>query len=517
MDGSKELTVDNDIILEFKNVTKKFPGVVALNDVSFKIRRGEIHGICGENGAGKSTLMKILSGVYPHDTYDGSVIFNGEELLLGESAIQEAGNKGIAIVYQELTLVPTMSVGENVFLGREPVERGSINWNKLYANTREILEKYQLDVPPHVIVKTLGVGKMQMVEIAKALSEKALVLILDEPTSALSEAEIDKLMDILRILKSNGITCIYITHKLEELFRITDKVTVMRDGKEIVTEETKNLTQEKLVKYMVGREMKERFPKASRTPGNVIFKVEDLQALDPNEATRKVLNGVSFDVRKGEILGIAGLKGAGRTELVMTLFGEYGKIINGKILLNDLEIKPGSAREAINAGLSLVPEDRKRMGLVLIQSILKNISLPNLDQFSSFFRIDADAELQASMQQSKNLTIKTPSLEVAVETLSGGNQQKVVISKWLMSKPLVLIMDDPTRGIDVGAKYEIYKLMNDLAEKGVAIIMISSDLEEVLGMSDRIMVMCRGHSTTTLSVAEATVERVMALATGISS
>ena len=507
--------MDNDIILEFKNVTKKFPGVVALNDVSFKIRRGEIHGICGENGAGKSTLMKILSGVYPHDTYEGSVIFNGEELLLGESAIQEAGNKGIAIVYQELTLVPTMSVGENVFLGREPVERGSINWNKLYANTREILEKYQLDVPPHVIVKTLGVGKMQMVEIAKALSEKALVLILDEPTSALSEAEIDKLMDILRILKSNGITCIYITHKLEELFRITDKVTVMRDGKEIITEATKELTQEKLVKYMVGREMKERFPKAKRTPGNVIFKVEDLQALDPNESSRKVLNGVSFDVRKGEILGIAGLMGAGRTELVMTLFGEYGKVINGKILLNDLEIKPGSAREAINAGLSLVPEDRKGMGLVLIQSILKNISLPNLDQFSSFFRIDADAELKASMQQSKNLTIKTPSLHVAVETLSGGNQQKVVISKWLMSKPTVLIMDDPTRGIDVGAKFEIYKLMNQLAEKGVAIIMISSDLEEVLGMSDRIMVMCRGHSTATLPVAEATVERVMTLATGI--
>jgi D-xylose transport system ATP-binding protein len=509
--------VDNDIILEFKNVTKKFPGVVALNDVSFKIRRGEIHGICGENGAGKSTLMKILSGVYPHDTYEGSVIFNGEELLLGESAIQEAGNKGIAIVYQELTLVPTMSVGENVFLGREPVEFGSINWNMLYANTREILEKYQLEVPPQAIVKTLGVGKMQMVEIAKALSEKALVLILDEPTSALSEAEIDKLMEILKILKSNGITCIYITHKLEELFRITDKVTVMRDGKEIVTEETKNLTQEKLVKFMVGREMKERFPKANRKPGEVIFKVEDLQALDPNEATRKVLSGVSFDVRKGEILGIAGLMGAGRTELVMTLFGEYGKVINGKILLNGLEIKPNSAREAINAGLSLVPEDRKRMGLVLIQSILKNISLPNLDQFSGFFRIDADAELKASMMQSKSLTIKAPNLEVAVETLSGGNQQKVVISKWLLSKPYVLIMDDPTRGIDVGAKYEIYKLMNDLAEKGVAIIMISSDLEEVLGMSDRIMVMCRGHSTATLSVAEATVERVMALATGISS
>lgn len=509
--------MDNDIILEFKNVTKKFPGVIALNDVSFKIRRGEIHGICGENGAGKSTLMKILSGVYPHDTYEGSVIFNGEELILGESAIQEAGNKGIAIVYQELTLVPTMSVGENVFLGREPVERGSINWNILYANTREILEKYQLDVQPQVIVKNLGVGKMQMVEIAKALSEKAQVLILDEPTSALSETEIDKLMDILGILKSNGITCIYITHKLDELFRVTDKITVMRDGKEIVTELTKELTQEKLVKYMVGREMKERFPKAKRTPAGVIFKVENLQALDPNEATRKVLNGVSFDVRKGEILGIAGLMGAGRTELVMTLFGEYGKIIGGKILLNDQEINPANARQAIDAGLSLVPEDRKGMGLVLIQSILKNISLPNLDQFSSFFRIDADAELQASMLQSKSLTIKAPTLEVAVETLSGGNQQKVVISKWLLSKPKVLIMDDPTRGIDVGAKYEIYKLMNDLAESGVAIIMISSDLEEVLGMSDRVMVMCSGHSTATLPVTEATVERVMALATGMSS
>jgi D-xylose transport system ATP-binding protein len=291
----------------------------------------------------------------------------------------------------------------------------------------------------------------------------------------------------------------------------------MRDGKEITTKPTSELTQEKLVSYMVGREMKERFPKAMRTPTEVIFTVENLQALDPNEANRKVLNGVSFDVRKGEILGIAGLMGAGRTELVMTLFGEYGKIINGKIMLNGQEIKPANARQAIDAGLSLVPEDRKGMGLVLIQSILKNISLPNLDQFASFFRIDADAELQASMLQSKSLTIKAPTLEVAVETLSGGNQQKVVISKWLLSKPKVLIMDDPTRGIDVGAKYEIYKLMNDLAESGVAIIMISSDLEEVLGMSDRVMVMCSGHSTATLPVTEATVERVMALATGMSS
>jgi D-xylose transport system ATP-binding protein len=509
--------VDNDVILEFMNVTKRFPGVVALNDVSFEIRRGEIHGICGENGAGKSTLMKILSGVYPHGTYEGSVIYDGDELMLKGGAIRKATERGIAIVYQELTLVPTMSVGENVYLGREPVERQAINWNKLYANTREILSNYELDVSPHEIVKNLGVGKMQMVEIAKALSEKAKVLILDEPTSALSEAEVEKLMDILKTLKAHGITCIYISHKLEEFFRITDRVTVMRDGKAVITELTKNLSVEKLVRYMVGREMKERFPKGNRKPGEVVFEVADLQALDPNESNRKVLNGVSFNVRRGEILGIAGLMGSGRTELVMTLFGEYGKVVNGRILLKNKEIRPGSAREAIDAGLSLVPEDRKGMGLVLIQSILKNISLPNLDQFSSLFRIDADAELKASMQQAKNLTIKTPSLEALVETLSGGNQQKVVISKWLLSNPVVLIMDDPTRGVDVGAKYEIYKLMNDLAENGVAIIMISSELEEVLGMSDRVMVMSRGHSAGTLPMSEANVERVMSLATGVAS
>lgn len=509
--------MDSNFILEFKDVTKQFPGVLALKDVSFEVRRGEIHGICGENGAGKSTLMKILSGVYPHGTYEGKIIFDGEELKLGESSIREASEKGIAIVYQELTLVPTMSVGENVFLGREPVEGQTINWNKLYADTKQILSNYGLNVSPQEIIKNLGVGKMQMVEIAKALSEDAKVLILDEPTSALSEAEVEKLMDILKTLKAHGITCLYITHKLEEFFRITDRITVMRDGKVVVTEPTENLSVEKLVRHMVGREMKERFPKGKRKPGEVVFEVNDLLALDPNDASHKVLNGVNFNVRRGEILGIAGLMGSGRTELVMTLFGEYGKIVNGKIMLEGKEIKPQSAREAIDAGLSLVPEDRKGFGLVLIQSILKNISLAHLNQFSGFLRIDADAELKASLKQAKSLTIKTSSFEALVETLSGGNQQKVVISKWLLSNPVVLIMDDPTRGIDVGAKYEIYKLMNDLAEKGVAIIMISSELQEVLGMSDRIMVMCRGRSAGVLPVQEASEERIMSLATGISS
>ena len=509
--------MDNDIILDFKNVTKRFPGVVALDDVSFSINRGEIHGICGENGAGKSTLVKILSGVYPFRTYEGSVIYNDKELHLSQSSIREAVEEGIAIVYQELTLVPTRTVGENVFLGKEPVEHGLINWNKLYADTQAILDKYQLDVDPRATVRNLGVGKMQMVEIAKALSEDAKVLILDEPSSALSKAEVEKLMEILRGLKSHGITCIYISHRLEEFFHITDRITVMRDGKVITTQPTRDVTQGDLVKYMVGREMKERFPKGNRKPGEVIFEVEGLEAADPNNANRKILDGISFNVRKGEILGIAGLMGSGRTELVLTLFGEYAKITKGRIRLDGKPIEPKSARQAIDSGLSLVPEDRKRMGLVLIQSILKNISLPNLDQFSKFFSINANEEMQASLQQAKSLTIKAPNLEVKAETLSGGNQQKVVISKWLMSKPEVMIMDDPTRGIDVGAKFEIYKLMNELAEKGVAVIMISSDLEEVLGMSDRVMVMCRGHSTLTLPIAEASQERVMALATGIST
>jgi D-xylose transport system ATP-binding protein len=509
--------VDNDVILEFKNVTKKFPGVVALNDVSFKIRRGEIHGICGENGAGKSTLMKILSGVYPSGTYEGSVIYDGNELMLGEGSIRKATEEGIAIVYQELTLVPSMTVGENIYLGKEPVEHGSINWYKLYADAEELLKKYHLDVSPHSVIKHLGVGNMQMVEIAKALSENAKILILDEPTSALAETEIEQLMEILRGLKDHGVTCIYISHKLNEFFQITDSITVLRDGKVITTRPTKELNVESLVNNMVGREMKERFPKGNRSPGEIILEVEDLHAVDPQDASYEVLKGVSFNLRRGEILGIAGLMGSGRTELVTTLFGEYAKVSQGKIRLEGREITVHNSREAMQHGISLVPEDRKRHGLVLMQSILRNISLANLDRFASFMRIDDFAELKESLEFAQSLSIKAPNLYVSADSLSGGNQQKVVISKWLMSRPKILIMDDPTRGIDVGTKYEIYKIMNDLSEKGIGIIMISSDLEEVLGMSDRIMVMCEDRSVTTLDISEATQEKIMALATGVAS
>lgn len=507
--------MSDDIILDIRNVTKTFPGVVALNDVSMQIKRGEIHGLCGENGAGKSTLMKILSGVYPYGTYEGTILYDGMELKLQEGSIQQAMKEGIAIVYQELTLVPNMTVGENVYLGKEPTEGGLINWNKVYSDTRKILAKYKLDVAPQVLVKELGVGKMQMVEIAKALSENAKILILDEPTSALNEAEIEKLMEILETLKSHGVTCIYISHKLNEFFRITDTVTVLRDGKAIISKPTSELTQEDLVRYMVGREMKERFPKRERHPGEVIFEVKNLHATDPADPSRKVLKGVNLQLRKGEILGIAGLMGSGRTELVTTIFGEYGKITEGSIVLEGKELKINSAHEAMLQGISLVPEDRKRQGLVLMQTIVKNVSLPNLDKFAAFFRINSAAEYSAASQQAKNLAIKAPNLDVEAETLSGGNQQKVVIAKWLLSNPKVLIMDDPTRGIDVGAKFEIYKLMNELAEKGVSIIMISSDLEEVLGMSDRIMVMCGGVSSPTLELEEATREYIMKLATGV--
>jgi D-xylose transport system ATP-binding protein len=507
--------VGDDLILDVRNVTKRFPGVLALNNVSLQVRRGSIHGLCGENGAGKSTLMKILSGVYPHGSYEGQILYNGQELRLGERSIRQAIEEGIAIVYQELTLVPTMTVGENIFLGKEPQENGVINWDRLYRETAAILSRYRLDIDPHAVVRSLGVGKQQMVEIAKALAEDAKILILDEPTSALSEAEIAKLMEILETLQGFGVTCLYITHKLDEFFRITDAVTILRDGQTITTQPTSALSKERLVAAMVGRQMKERFPESQRKPGRVVFEVSSLSADDPVEPGKKVLDDVSFDVREGEILGIAGLMGSGRTELVTTIFGEYGKVTAGSVRYQGRELRIGSASDAVEAGICLVPEDRKGQGLVLMQSILKNISLPNLRKFASFLRIDGDAELLAAQKQAKNLQVKAANLQVPVDTLSGGNQQKVVIAKWLLANPRILIMDDPTRGIDVGAKYEIYKLMNELAEQGVSIIMISSELEEVLGMSDRIMVMHEGHSQGVLPVAEATQERIMAMATGI--
>ena len=511
--GSNNILKD-EYILRIENVTKDFPGIRALSNVSFKIKKGDIHGLCGENGAGKSTLVKILAGVYPHNTYEGKIYFNDEEIKFTRFSVRQAIEKGIAIVYQELALIPEMTVGENIFLGREPEHKGTISWDRLFSNAKEILKKYKLNIPFAAKVSALSVGKQQMVEIAKALSQEVKVLILDEPTSALTDAEIKSLMEILKYLKHNGVTCIYISHKLEEFFRITDNITVLRDGLVVDTVKTADTTEEKVIAMMVGREMKERFPVRNRKIGEKILEVKELSTQDLLSQGKIAIKNITFDLKKGEVLGIAGLMGSGRSELVTTIFGEYGKHVTGEIFLEGRPIKISSAREAVNYGIGLVPEDRKKMGLVLMQAIYKNISLPNIRKFSNALSIDKHKELNECRKYADSLNIKTPSLFAITESLSGGNQQKVVIAKWLMSTPKILILDDPTRGIDVGTKYEIYKLINQLAEDGIAIIMISSELEEILGMSDRILVMHEGKCTGILEQKEATQEKVMALATG---
>ncbi len=507
----------NDYILEFDNVTKTFPGVTALSQVSFGVKRGTIHGICGENGAGKSTLMKILSGVYPRESYEGRVTFNGEELAFSGSSIRQAIEKGIAIVYQEFTLVQQLTVGENVFLGREPMSRGAINWHKLNSDTQQILSRYKLAIPFAEKVGNLGVGQQQMVEIAKALSEHAKLLILDEPTSALTESEVAALMEILKGLKEAGVTCIYISHKLEEFFRIADVLTVIRDGTMVKTMPIAEARTEEVIRMMVGREMTERFPRRTHVPGKVVFSVQGLTAYDPLDPRRAVIEDISFDLREGEVLGLAGLIGAGRSELLTTIFGEYGVRPAGKVSIEGRPLRMTSAREAIENGVSLVPENRKQQGLMVMDSILHNMSLPNLMQYSTALRINRPKELQMCGQFVESLKIKTPSLQATVDSLSGGNQQKVVIAKWLMSQPRVLLLDEPTRGIDVGAKYEIYKLINDLAERGVAIVMASSELPEILGMCDRILVMHAGRSMGILERTDADQENIMTLAMGLSS
>lgn len=505
----------SECILEFKGVTKEFPGVVALDDVTFEVKRGTVHAICGENGAGKSTLMKILAGIHPFGSYRGDVLFNGEKLVFSTDAIRQAIEKGIAIVHQELALVPQITVGENIYLCREPNTGGIIDWNRLYDNTKRLLANLKLDIPFSAVTSDLSVGKQQMVEIAKAISENAQILILDEPTSALTDAEVEKLMEILEDLRDQGKTCIYISHKLEEVFRIADEITVFRDGAVVGTVATGDVDNEKIIAMMVGRQMKERFPPSERKPGETLLKVSNWCVESAEHPGKLAVDDVSFTLHKGEILGIAGLMGSGRSELVLSLFGEYGRKNSGQIKIDGQAVTIGSSREAMKKGISLVPEDRKKMGLVVEQSILKNISLPNLDKFAAFGSLNKNLEIHESEKIARELAVKTPTLHALISSLSGGNQQKVVIAKWLMSNPRILILDEPTRGIDVGAKYEIYKLMNQLTSEGISIIMVSSELPEVLGMSDRIMVMCEGRLSGILKREQADQEKIMAMAAGL--
>ncbi|EFM12601.1 ABC transporter related protein [Paenibacillus curdlanolyticus YK9] len=499
--------------LEMRNITKRFPGVTALDNVTFTVKKGEVHALCGENGAGKSTLMKVLSGLYPHGSYEGQIVIDGEEKKFHQ--IKDAEQAGVAIIYQELALAKDLSVGENLFLGKVPAKWGIINWEQVFHESGHWLREVGLvDVNPEQETGTLGIGKQQQIEIAKALSKNANLLILDEPTAALTEQEVEILLNILQDFKKRGVTCIYISHKLNEVFAIADTVTVLRDGQTIGTYPIGELTEDKVISLMVGRELKERFPRMPSNPGEVVLRVSDYSVINPNQPSKKVIDSFSFDVRRGEILGIAGLMGAGRTELVMSLFGAYAGKSQGKVEIDGKPVKLSDTRAAIREGLALVSEDRKKYGLVLGMDIKSNVSMASLSSIAPGGVINHYKEAVSGNHYLSSLRIKANSVETVVGTLSGGNQQKVVLGKWLMTNPKVLILDEPTRGIDVGAKFEIYNIMNELVSQGVAIIMISSELPELLGMSHRIMVIAEGKQTGMFQAEEATQELIMAAATG---
>jgi putative multiple sugar transport system ATP-binding protein len=507
--------MQDNIILEMKNITKEFPGVRALDAVSFRVKEGEIHCLVGENGAGKSTLMKVLSGVYPYGAYSGEIYYAGELQQFG--GIRDSERAGISIIYQELALVPEMTVYENIFLGNEITNSFfRMDWNETVKRANEMLRKVKLNVNAAAKVKELGVGKQQLVEIAKALSKDVRLLILDEPTSALNEGDVDNLFDLLRDLKAHGVTCIMITHKLKEIMAIADSVTVLRDGKTICTLDAHNgeISEQIIIRHMVGREIENIYPpRLHQRSEEVVLEVANWTAFDP-ALDRTILKNNQFKVRKGEIVGFSGLMGSGRTELALSIFGNpAGYRLEGDLIVNGRKRHFTHPQEAINAGVAYVSEDRKRNGLILIQDVKQNVTLANLRKLASRGVVDQNAEIKVANEYKSSLNIKTPTIEQKVSNLSGGNQQKVSLAKWLFVKPNILILDEPTRGIDVGAKFEIYTLMNRLVEQGMSIIMISSELPEILGMSDRVYVVAAGRITGELPVEEATQEKIMQLAT----
>ena len=505
-----------EIVLEMKNIVKDFPGVRALDDVNFEARSGELLALMGENGAGKSTLMKVLSGVWPYPSYQGDIYLRGK--LKRFYNTKEAEASGIAIIYQELNLIPELTVAENIFLDRQVTNvLGVINWSKLFAETQRLLDELNIkDFKPTDQVKDLTVGKQQMVEIAKALSKKADVLVFDEPTSALTDKEVAALFEIIRKLKRQGVCMSYISHKMEELQQIADRVVVLRDGKTIgdVTP-IPEITLDQLISRMVGRDVKDMFPKGNFQRGEKVLEVKNFEIDNPDLPGQKKVKKASFCAYKGEILGFSGLMGSGRTELVSGIFGAPPGPARGDIYLNNQPVHFHSPHDAIKKGIGLVTEDRKRIGLILGQSVIKNMMISSLETVTNFLGVINEAK-ERSLGQNyiKQLSIKTPGLDVKIDTLSGGNQQKVILAKWLNTKPKVLILDEPTRGIDVGAKVEIYNLLNKLVEDGVTVIVISSELPEVMGISDRILVMCEGEIVTELARNEATKELIMSYATG---
>lgn len=499
------------ILLEMKNITKTFPGVKALDNVNLQVEEGEIHALVGENGAGKSTLMNVLSGVYPHGSYEGDIIYNGEICKFHD--IKESEAKGIVIIHQELALIPYMTIGENMFLGNERGKKFAINWDETHALAEKYIKQVGLTESSRTYIKDIGVGKQQLVEIAKALAKKAKLLILDEPTSSLNESDSKALLDLMLKLKKEGMTSIIISHKLNEVSYVADKITVVRDGStiETLTKGVDDFSEDRIIRGMVGREIADRFPKRHGVKiGDINMEVKNWTVYHPLYNERKVVDNVSINVRKGEVVGISGLMGAGRTELAMSIFGKsYGSNISGTLLLNGKEVHLHNVRDAIDHKLAYVTEDRKGDGLILSNTIKMNTSLANLSGISKNMVIDQDKEYAVAVEYKEKLKTKCPSVEQNVGNLSGGNQQKVLLAKWMFADPDVLILDEPTRGIDVGAKYEIYCIINELVAAGKSVIMISSELPEVLGMSDRIYVMNEGQIAGELSREEATQESIM--------
>ena len=499
------------ILLEMKNITKTFPGVKALDNVNLQVEQGEIHALVGENGAGKSTLMNVLSGIYPHGSYEGDIIYDGE--ICNFHDIKDSEAKGIVIIHQELALIPYMTIGENMFLGNERGKKAAINWDETYRLAEKYTKQVGLTDSVRTYIKDIGVGKQQLVEIAKALAKNAKLLILDEPTSSLNEADSQALLVLLLKLKKEGLTSIIISHKLNEVSYVADKITVIRDGStiETLTKGVDDFSEERIIKGMVGREIADRFPKRPGVKiGDVRMEVKNWNVYHPLYNERKVVDNVSLNVRKGEVVGISGLMGAGRTELAMSIFGKsYGTNISGQLFINGKEVHLKSARDAIEHKLAYVTEDRKGDGLILSNSIKNNTSLANLAGISNHGVIDQDKEYAVAVEYKDKLKTKCPTVEQNVGNLSGGNQQKVLLAKWMFADPDILILDEPTRGIDVGAKYEIYCIINSLVAEGKSVIMISSELPEILGMSDRIYVMNEGRIAGELSSEEASQEVIM--------
>lgn len=482
-----------EYILEMCNITKLFPGVKALDNVNLKVASGEIHALVGENGAGKSTLMNVLSGVYPHGTYSGKILFEGKECIFKH--IKDSENTGIAIIHQELALEPYMSIGENIFLCNERSNKGFIDWNKTHKMAAELLEKVGLKESTHSLIKDISVGKQQLVEIAKALAKKAKLLILDEPTAALNEADSDNLLNLMLQLKKEGITSILISHKLNEVLKVADSITILRDGSTIETmKKDDTITEDRIISGMVGRQLVNRYPVRTPKIGEVCFEVKNWNVYHPLVEGRKVIKDVNIKLHRGEIVGLSGLMGAGRTELAMSIFGKaYGKNISGQIFKDGKEIHLQNVRQAIDNGLAYVTEDRKTAGLVLIQDIKENIGHANLSALVKGYLIDENKEVSVAEEYRSKLNIKSSSILQKTGNLSGGNQQKVVLSKWVFTGPDILILDEPTRGIDVGAKYEIYCIINKLADEGKSILVISSEMPEILGICDRIYIMNEGR------------------------